>query len=337
MQVTRINPEWIWNRALHVNITDTYISHTNTDTTTIPHEKPALHRTLMREFEKFLKSTEPTIFHEIIKGTTPDNHALYARKTFVTQRKKLIIDWYNAYGPLQVGFAAKLPNEIGVTRDKERPRRNRIDVFMEEAGAVWWVVNVLDRIGGIGAYHDCLAIKPKETSVTTANSLTIEVPNPMLTNINWGAAEAARKGEGVGQILQEGNKNIASPTWRVPYSSLLKWVIEYINQYLKENTYFTNENPWDVTRNSFGKKDIANANKTTGHRITTVAAPRNLSGYIWLLIQQQLEKTSNIDYYPCRNFENCAQELVGTSAISRRKWCSDACRLTSDRENKQTK
>ena len=87
MQVTRINPEWIWNRALHVNITDTYISHTNTDTTTIPHEKPALHRTLMREFEKFLKSTEPTIFHEIIKGTTPDNHALYASKTFVTQRK----------------------------------------------------------------------------------------------------------------------------------------------------------------------------------------------------------------------------------------------------------
>ena len=137
--------------------------------------------------------------------------------------------------------------------------------------------------------------------------------------------------------MQEGNKNIASPTWRVPYSSLLKWVIEYINQYLKENTYFTNENPWDVTRNRFGKKDIANANKTTGHRITTVAAPRNLSGYIWLLIQQQLEKIPNIDYYPCRNFENCAQELVGTSAISRRKWCSDACRLTSDRENKQTK
>ena len=337
MQVTRINPEWIWNRALHVNITDTYISHTNTDKTTIPHEKPALHRTLMREFEKFLKSTEPTIFHEIIKGTTPDNHALYARKTFVTQRKKLIIDWYEAYGPLQVGFAAKLPNEIGVTRDKERPRRNRIDVFMEEAGAVWWVVNVLDRIGGIGAYRDYLAIKPKETRVTTANSLTIEVPNPMLTNIDWGAAEAARKGEGIGQILQADNKNITSPTWQVPYSSLLKWVIEYINQYLKENTYFTNENPWDVTRDRFGKKDLANATKTTGHRITTVAAPRNLSGYIWLLIQQQLEKTPNIDYYPCRNFENCAQELVGTSAISRRKWCSNACRLTSDRENKQTK
>ena len=330
MQVTRIKPEWIWNRAVHVNLTDTYISYTNTAKTTKPHEKPALHRTLMREFEKFLKSTKATVFHEITEDTIPDNHTLYARKTFVTQREKLIGNWYEAYGPLQVGFAAKLPNETGVNRGKERPRRNRIDVFMEEVGTVWWVVNVLDRLGGIGAYHDCLAIKYQEISITTANSLTLEVPNPMLTTITWGAAEAARKGEGIGEILQAGGKSITSPTWQAPYSSLLKWVIEYINQYLKENTYLTNENPWDVTRDRFGKKDIANSIETTGHLITTVAAPRNLSGYIWLLIQQQLEKTPNIDYYPCRNFENCDQELLGTSGVSKRKWCSNACRLAID-------
>ena len=328
MRVTRINPEWSWKRARSVAVGGTYISHIDAVKETKPQENPALHRTLMRGFEEFLESNLDTAVEEIEEGTIPGNHALFARKVFIGSREEFISDWYKAYGPLQLGFAAKLPDEVGVNRGKFRSRRNRIDSFIEEASIVWWVVNVLDRFGGIAAYRNCSALDLRELDISSAGSLVLEVPNPMLTSARWGAAVAARKGEGVGQLKQLGNKNVPSSTWQVPFSALIKWVIEYIDHYLKENTYFKNEGPWDMPRDRFGRKNPAKSkDDTIGHRITTVAQPRNLSGYIWLCIQHQLEETPNIDYYPCKHFEICGQELIGTEKVTRRMYCSESCRV----------
>ena len=329
MRVTRINPEWSWKRAIGVTVGDTYISHIDAVKETKPQETPALHRTLMRGFEEFLESNLGAAAEEIQAGAIPSNHALFSRKIFIGSREEFISNWYKAYGPLQLGFAAKLPNEVGVNRGKIRPRRNRIDSFIEEASIAWWVVNVLDRFGGIAAYKNCPALDLRELDISSAASLFLEVPSPMLTSASWGAAVAARKGEDVGQLKRLGtSKNVPSGTWQVSFGVLIKWVIEYIDHYLKENTYFKNEGPWDMPRDRFGRKNPANAKNTTiGHRIMTVAQPRNLSGYIWLCIQHQLEETPNIDYYPCKHFEICGQELIGTETVTRRMYCSESCRV----------
>lgn len=292
MLVTRINPDWAWPRAKNVAInksttTDRQselgmssmgreISYTDGVKETTPHERPALHRSLMRSFDQYL-----------VDG----DHA------------HMIVDWYEAHGPLTID--------------------GTVDSFLEEASIAWWVTNVIDRFGGIGAYSTEDAIHPDKVRLFAADSLYLDVPNPTLKKTFMGKFSRSR-----GEIVAKLVENFGSEGWRLPYSALLDQTIRHINLYLDRNVTLINESPWDMGRDRFGKKDPSRTDDTTTHRITTVAQPRNLSGYIWLRIQHQLEETPNINYYPCGNFEDCGQELPIMSDVSRRKWCSNACRMS---------
>jgi hypothetical protein len=163
---------------------------------------------------------------------------------------------------------------------------------------------VLDRLGGIGAYSNEEAIQPGDIPILVGDRLFVEVS-------------------------EHPDESLAKELKDAPYSRILAQVIRHINQGLHDNATLTNEDPWDIPRNHFGKKDPSKLEKNdrAGHKISTVAQPRNLIGYLWLRIQNQFEKTPDINYYPCSNFENCDQELPIMSDVSRRKWCSDACRM----------
>ena len=269
MLVTRINPEWTWPRANKVVIADAVTSVTDvTPTTAItyklikrsttPHERPALHRSLMRSFAEYLDDGDQI---------------------------RMITKWYQNHGPLKID--------------------GTVESFIKEASIVWWVVNVIDRFGGIGAYTNEDAIQPGEVKLFPADFLNLEVPD--------------RLGRDTTETL--------------PYSALLDQSIRHINEYLDGTATLINEKPWDIKRDRYGKKDPTYADDMTTHKISTVAQPRNLSGYIWLRIQHQLEETPNINYYPCGNFEECNQELPIRSDVSRRKWCSNACRMSKGNES----
>ena len=266
MLVTRINPEWTWPRANKIVIADDVTNVTDVTASvpiryklgkkaTIPHERPALHRSLMRSFAEYLDDGD---------------------------QDRMITKWYQDHGPLTID--------------------GNVDSFIEEASIAWWTVTILDRFGGIGAYSNETAIEPGELEILAADQLFLTVPDHLGRD----------------------------DTETLPYSALLAAVIRHINQHLDENVTLINEEPWDIPRNRFGKKDPSNLGQddTTTHKISTVAQPRNLSGYIWLRIQHQLEETPNINYYPCGNFEECNQELPIRSDVSRRKWCSNACRMS---------
>ena len=75
MLVTRINPEWTWPRAKDVVTDVTAISYTPAVKTTTPHEKPALHRSLMRAFAQYLDDGD---------------------------EERMITKWYQDHGPLTI-------------------------------------------------------------------------------------------------------------------------------------------------------------------------------------------------------------------------------------------
>ena len=90
MLITRINPDWTWPRAKDVfifegsfdlesvvtDVTDvTAISYTPAVKTTTPHEKPALHRSLMRAFAQYLDDGD---------------------------EERMITKWYQDHGPLTI-------------------------------------------------------------------------------------------------------------------------------------------------------------------------------------------------------------------------------------------
>ena len=265
MRISQINPDWFWQKWDKTVVRGGQVIKYASAVKYFPqYEMPFLHRRLEEQFSA-------TVGEAISK------------EFFITQ-------WLSEFGPL---------TNTGL-------QLFRTDELLDEARHVWWIVGVLD----VFKQNE---LNPQEVSLLEAERRLIEVTNPLIgmSELDKGLIEAKYKN--VDQLMKSFSlfqgqgeyewpvvrlaARFLSPTdakWTVSYSTLLDSVVGTINHYLALNTFVQNQHPQDFPRDASGKKISFNAPpyETINHRITTVLQPRNLSGYIWIRIQEQFEATS---------------------------------------------
>ena len=184
--------------------------------------------------------------------------------------------WLQDYGPLNV----------------TNPIHFNTQQFMDEAHHIWWITSVLDTFR-----------KQRINPLTISNQHRIGdellVPNPLRFPAQERYFPAAQRAQKAG--LSAEHKD-----WLVTYVDLIHDLIVTIDHYLEINTFVKNEVhpedhlPWKIERDRYGRRNQPNIQESeTFLRISTVIEPRNLSGYIWLRIQEQLAELPDYYYYNC--------------------------------------
>ena len=262
MWISQINPDWAWEKWESAVVKGGQVTKYARTVKYFPqYEVPYLQKTLGIRFA------------ELVDG--------------VVSEESFISSWLNDFGPL---------SNTGL-------QLFRIDELLEEARHAWWVIQVLD----VFKQNE---LDPQAISLIEAERCLLLVPNPLqgLRDLDEGVIAAKYKNaekliknfshfQGQGQyewpVLRFASRFV-SPTeteWSAAYSMLLDNVVATIDHYLALNTFIQNQNPQDFPRDVFGrKKSLDNfPYEAVKHRIATVIQPRNLSGYIWLRLQEDFE------------------------------------------------
>ena len=264
MWISQINPDWVWEKWESSVVKGGQVTKYARTVKYFPqYEVPDLQKTLGARFA------------ELVNG--------------VVSEESFISSWLNDFGPL---------SNTGL-------QLFRIDELLEEARHVWWVLQVLDVFKRNG-------LDPESINLIEAERCLLPVPNPLqgLSDLEEGVIAAKYKNaeklvksfshfQGQGQyewpVLRLASRSVSSAEteWSASYSMLLDNVVATINHYLALNTFIQNQNPQDFPRDVFGRKKSSDdfPYEAVKHKIATVIQPRNLSGYIWLRLQEEFEAT----------------------------------------------
>jgi hypothetical protein len=184
--------------------------------------------------------------------------------------------WLQDYGPLDLSHSIYFD----------------VHTFINEAHHIWWITSVLDEF----RKHK---INPRELSKEHTIGNVLVVPNPLRREAADPYFPAAQRALNTGLLLEDKN-------WSVPYVELIHDIIITIDHYLEQNTFVKNEVhpndqlPWQLERDRYGRRNQSTLKDVETYlKISTVIEPRNLSGYIWLRLQEQLDELPNYYYYNC--------------------------------------
>ena len=271
MRITRLNPEWQWNKWSNANVVN---------------GEQTQEKLTLRKYRPVAQNPAP-------QYSLSD---FYIKMQDLEFRDDWIQKWLVSYGPLD-----------NIHSDSASVFKSSFnaEAFLEEAHHVWWVTSVLDEFRK-------QKIDPSTITKAKAIGDELTVKNPMYGRESgkllypYGYVDAdyfsARKQASSDKVKK------TDADWSTTHSVLLKHVLQTINYYLKHNTFVSNELnpddglPWRKTRDLYGRRNKKTASWDTYISVSTVAEPKNLSGYMWLRNQEQLSELPHFYYYNCQQF-----------------------------------
>ena len=273
MRITRLNPEWQWNKWSNANVVN---------------GEQTQEKLTQRKYRPVAQNPAP-------QYSLSD---FYTRMQDLEFRDEWMQKWLVSYGPLDAIHSSYSSFNA--------------EAFLQEAHHVWWVTGVLDEfrkqkidLSTITKDFDYAEVDIYHVSNLTVDNPTTHGREPGLLYpygyVDFDYFSASQ------HATKEGLKR-TDPKWSTSQTVLLTHVIQTINYYLQHNTFISNELnpddrlPWRKTRDLYGRRNKKTADTDTHLSVSTVAEPKNLSGYMWLRIQEQLSELPHFYYYNCQQF-----------------------------------
>ena len=301
MLAGRIDPDWRWTRYRKVELSRDDGPKLSYAITYFPtSDAPTLHRSLAKAFEdQRFKTTE-------IKD----------RDLRRSRRKQFLEHWLTYFGLLD-------SNDF-----------NEFE-FNTEAGFVWWVVQVFDALRS----RD---LNPAEVdALDAATTIMIDVPNPAKVasdESNFFPFQRAILDPQPPKTESYIKRQISreQDTWSVNYLELLEVLATTIRTKLQDGVKltFAELEPRKESVKAFvlGEAKLGEATLTgfpflgsqrgrSGSRsdrdirledtyaIETVLQPKDLLTYIWMLCAEELTELPDVEFEPCKNFDECGNVL----------------------------
>ena len=306
----RIDPDWQWTRYRKVDLSrddGPRLSYA------IKYRPASEAATLHRSFAKAFADQR-------FKTTEIKNRALRKKR-----REQFLEHWLSSFGKLTAD-----ENEF-----------NEFE-FNKEAGFVWWIVQVFNLLREE-------EMDPTKVGAVDAYGIMIDVPNPAQVSSDgddfFPFQRAALDPPPAPVTALDGTVNDHSSyirrniprdqeTWSVNYAELIEVLGLTISKKLQDGVKLTFESldretlpaakgsgeyksysvkgfPFlDVQRGRFGSRSDLDVNPLDyTYKIEAVLQPKDLLTYIWMLCAEELTELPDVDFEPCKNFDECGNVL----------------------------
>ena len=307
MRIEKINPDWQWTRYRKVTVT---------------------RDSLITSYEqKYRPASDAVTLHRRLAKAYDD------RRIRRVKIYDVLENWLSLFGVLS-----------GDIEDLDK------NDFMKEAGQVWWIVQVFNALRNY-EYDGTVGLDPTTIKNSNALEIRINVPNPSRVAgpgdgffpYDWATRpplepETAISGNTIAEIVYTSERNISANQgiWQVTYFDLLEVIAKTIHRKVQGSVEITfgalstivleeqGVNPADftflnVSRDKFGSSKIPekNANPTNNtYRIEPVLQPKDLLGYIWMLVAEEFTEIPTVNFENCKGFNNCGNVLKRTRSRS---------------------
>ena len=303
MRIEKINPDWQWTRYRKVTVTRDSLITSYEQKYRPVFDADTLHRRLAKAY---------------------DDRRIRRVKIY-----DVLENWLSLFGVLSGDIEDLDEND-----------------FMKEAGQVWWIVQVFNVLRNY-EYDGTVGLDPTRIKNSNALEIRIDVPNPSRVAglgdgffpYDWATRSPLDPGiamsdNAITESAHTSERNISAKqaTWQVTYLDLLEVIAKTIHAKVQGSVEITFEalntivleeqgvNPSDftflnVSRDKFGSRKIPekNANPANDtYRIEPVLQPKDLLGYIWMLVAEEFTEIPSVNFENCKGFDNCGNVLKRT-------------------------
>ena len=331
MLVERIDPDWQWTKYRKVSL--------------FRDDGPKLSYP-----SKYQPVTEASTLHRSLAKASEDQRftttKIKNRDERRDKRKQFHEHWLTSFGKLKDEII--IPLAAGDEFDELH--------FNTEAGFVWWIVQVFDvlrkkeldptKVEALEAATDIMIDVPNPAKVASEGDdffpfqrAVLDPPPDPATMLDGSVNDHS-------SYIQR-NISRDQETWSVNYLELLEVLGITISGRLQDGVKLGFESldpetrpvakgfnlgeatltgfPFlDVQRGRFGsrsdkkikKEDLENKNNPLRLKIVPVLQPQDLLTYIWMLCAEELVELPDVEFEPCKNFDECGNVLKRDRARS---------------------